>query len=401
MTISSNVGENCPYCQTPIKPGVPVLICNECGMPHHAECWQENHGCTTFGCQGSPAVVQGTAALPALHPTPSGHLPCPFCGYLLGPMDVACPRCEHLRRQAPLGAPAPTPSMPALPVMRKRRLSWSWAFIACLVIVYICYYISQHIQYAREEVINTITPPAPAPAVEEPSHSRDGAELVFIPAGEFLMGSTDADTDAEADEKPQHTVYLDAYYIYKNDVTVAQYRQFCLATGREMPIAPAWGWIDDHPMVNVSWDDAKAYADWAGASLPTEAQWEKAARGTDGRIYPWGNEWEPTNCNNYVEGTGLGRTSPVGFYPAGASPYGCLDMEGNVMQWCADWYDKRYYEYSPSSNPTGPEIGATVVLRGEAWFCNFTTPFRTACRFDSPADPSQRYDFIGFRCVVR
>jgi hypothetical protein len=111
---ASVIGKNCPYCQTPIKPGAPVTVCTSCGMPHHADCWQENHGCTTFGCQGrpmiSPGVVPAPAAatqppLPALHPTPSGNLPCPTCGYLMEAMDITCPRCEYLRRQAASGAP--------------------------------------------------------------------------------------------------------------------------------------------------------------------------------------------------------------------------------------------------------------------------------------------------------
>ncbi len=118
--------------------------------------------------------------------------------------------------------------------------------------------------------------------------------MVRIPAGTFLMGSKAG--EGSDDEHPQHTVDLTGYWIYRTDVTVAQYRKFCTATGREMPDAPDWGWQDDHPVVNVDWDDANAYADWAGAALPTEAQWEKAARGTDGRIYPWGNDWDATKC---------------------------------------------------------------------------------------------------------
>ena len=116
---------------------------------------------------------------------------------------------------------------------------------------------------------------------------KDGAVMVYVPAGEFVMGD-----DQMPRSSPRRTVTLDAFWIYKNDVTVAQYRKFCQATGRQMPQTPTWGWKDDHPVVNVTWDDAKAYCDWAGAALPTEAQWEKAARGTDGRMYPWGNEWD-------------------------------------------------------------------------------------------------------------
>ncbi len=114
MTTSSSIGKNCPFCQTPIKPGAPVMICTACGMPHHAECWQENHGCTTFGCQGSPAAAPGTATPPPVfRPTPSGHLACPTCGYLMGPMDTTCPRCEYLRAQVQVAAP-PITAMPQM-----------------------------------------------------------------------------------------------------------------------------------------------------------------------------------------------------------------------------------------------------------------------------------------------
>jgi len=137
-------------------------------------------------------------------------------------------------------------------------------------------------------------------------------------------------------------VNLDGYWIYKYEVTVAQYRKFCNETGSNMPEAPSWGWQDDHPIVHVSWDNATAYTQWAGVRLPTEAQWEKAARGTDGRAYPWGNEWDATKCANSV-GQRLSSTKPIGSYPSDTSPYGALDMAGNVWEWCADWYDGNYY----------------------------------------------------------
>jgi formylglycine-generating enzyme required for sulfatase activity len=228
-----------------------------------------------------------------------------------------------------------------------------------------------------------------------PTNLKDGAEVVFIPAGVFLMGSKDG--NGKADEQPQHTVYLDSYYIYKYDVTVAEYRTFCQATGRAMPDAPSWGWLENHPMVDVSWNDAKAYADWAGAALPSEAQWEKAARGTDGRLYPWGNDWDAAKCN-----TGSKQTSSVGSFPAGASPYGCLDMAGNVWQWCADWYGEDYYKNSPTNNPTGPATGEVRVLRGGSWyyydFGDYKSGARGAVR--DGIGPDGWYYYIGFRCAV-
>lgn len=231
---------------------------------------------------------------------------------------------------------------------------------------------------------------ADAPQVNVPAllpttklNAKDGAEMVLVPAGAFLMGSSDEQLAAWQkaypgnrrgndfkDELPQHSVYLDAYYIYKNDVTVAQYRKFCKSTKRAMPEAPRWGWQDTHPMVNLSWEDAQAYAVWAGVLLPTEAQWEKAARGTDGRIFPWGNDWDAAKCNNSVDifdpDNHPGKASSVGSFPAGASPYGCLDMAGNVWQWCSDWYGADYYKLSPARNPTGPIKGIFHVLRGSS-----------------------------------
>ena len=243
--------------------------------------------------------------------------------------------------------------------------------------------------------------PEPAPPVPAPLgpgatrvNPKDGAEMVYVPAGAFTMGA------AEFYNAPTHTVNLSGYWIYKNDVTVAEYKAFCQATGRAMPQAPSWGWQDDNPVVDVTWDDATAYAAWAGVSLPTEAQWEKAARGTDGRAYPWGNDWDPSLCVHSASTFGdLGSTKPVGSCPAGASPYGCLDMAGNVCQWCADWYDENYYKSSPASDPAGPESGTIRVLRGGSWCIYGPGIFRAAGR--SRYDPTGSYYDVGFRCSSR
>jgi formylglycine-generating enzyme required for sulfatase activity len=229
---------------------------------------------------------------------------------------------------------------------------------------------------------------------------KDGATMVLIPAGKFTMGSTDADKQAGANQKPQHTVHLDSFLIYRDLVTVAQYREFCKATGREMPEAPDWGWVDDHPIVLVTWDDASAYAQWAGASLPTEAQWEKAARGTDGRTYPWGNNWENgrLHCSKGTWGDAR-KTAPVGSCGSGASPYGVMDMAGNATQWCADYYESKYYRTSPSKNPTGPASGNGRVIRGGSWTSEASGTFHTARRTGS--HPAIRFMGTGFRCVVK
>ena len=158
-----------------------------------------------------------------------------------------------------------------------KQLHWFIVLLCLIVFITAC---------LSEDATKTqpTTTTARAQQVVEKINAKDGAKMVWIPAGEFIMGS-----DEYAAEKPAHKVYLDGFWMDKNDVTVAQYRQFCEATGRQMPKAPSWGWIDDHPVVNVTWDDAKAYADWAGMALPTEAEWEKAARGGEYHRYVWGD----------------------------------------------------------------------------------------------------------------
>ena len=175
-------------------------------------------------------------------------------------------------------------------------------------------------------------------------------EMILIPAGEFLMGSDpQKDQDAYNDEQPQHTVYLPDYSMAKTPVTNVQYAAFVERTNHSQPEhweagKPPRG-KEDHPVVHVSWHDAVAYCNWLAETtgkpyrLPTEAEWEKGARGTDGRICPWGDEWDAERCNT-VEG-GSGDTTPVGAYPEGASPYGVQDMCGNVWEWTADWYNEK------------------------------------------------------------
>ncbi len=231
-------------------------------------------------------------------------------------------------------------------------------------------------------------------------------EFVKVPAGEFWMGSDPkVDKAAQSDEQPQHQVYLDEFWIGKYPVTNKQYQVFTKETNRKTPN----GWINnnfskekaDHPIVNVSWQDAEAFCKWLSkvvnhkVGLPTEAQWEKAARGTDGRIYPWGNQAPSTKFANY-DGK-LGGTTPVGNYLEGMSPYGVLDMAGNVWEWVADWYSGSYYSQSSTDNPPGSTSGLSKVLRGGSWF-NLVNIGRSADRDWNY--PSFTGNYVGFRCSL-
>lgn len=232
--------------------------------------------------------------------------------------------------------------------------------------------------------------------------------MIYVPAGEFLMGSPDRDSHALNLEKPQHWVYLDAFWIDRTEVTNDQYRQ-CVEAG--VCGQPAY-WGDarfdggGYPVVGVTWYSAVAYCEWAGVRLPTEAEWEKAARGGDDRIYPWGDEFDGSRANfcdrNCEESgrdasvdDGYAQTAPVGSYPAGASPYGGLDMAGNVYDWVSDWYDQTFYARSPSHNPLGPASGEYRVVRGGSWR-NESADLRSAYR--GGTRPELQGSFIGFRC---
>jgi eukaryotic-like serine/threonine-protein kinase len=239
--------------------------------------------------------------------------------------------------------------------------------------------------------------------------SKDNMVQVHIPAGEFNMGLDGGDDN----EKPMHTVYLDEYWIDRTEVTNAQYA-LCVAAGNcekpeDLESQPSSLFIDknlaDHPVVFVDWNQAKAYCTWAGRRLPTEAEWERAARGTDERIYPWGVDFDGTKVNycdvncwaswkDSSNNDGYGTTSPVGTFPDGASPYGALDMAGNAYEWVLDWFSLYTSEYQ--NNPIGPVSGSEHVLRGGSWGDDILH-LRIVLRTDEPSD--FRRDFIGFRCA--
>ena len=268
--------------------------------------------------------------------------------------------------------------------------------------------------------IPTPTPTATPPYTPTPYAGEErvigGAPMVFVLPGEFLMGSVKA---GDADEQPQHSVYLDAFWIDKYEVTNAQYKR-CVDAGRcSMPLSTKsetrelyYGnpQYENYPVVAVSWNDAKTFCESVGKRLPTEAEWEKAARGTDARVYPWGNQFDKTRAN-VGEGS-QGDTTAVGSYPTGASPYGIMDLAGNVWEWVQDWYDPNYYRTSPRNNPMGPSSGTYRTIRGGSWLREFhwsvrwlkgewwsRPDFSGRISFRYLLFPDARFLWLGFRCA--
>jgi len=266
---------------------------------------------------------------------------------------------------------------------------------------------------------------AAAAIPREIQNSKDGYVLMYVPRGVFMMGSPDGEGDSS--EHPRHKVYLDGYYVGKYEVTNAQFKRFVDSTGYVTDAekkgegygltskdGSKWGWVKgldwreprypgdsisermDHPVVQISWNDAKAYADWARLRLPTEAEWEKAARGGTDTRYWWANgaSHDYANCNGVGGKDRWDTTSPVGSFPANG--YGLYDTAGNVYEWCSDWYAKAYYRSSPARNPAGPSPTEFRVVRGGSWL-NSPASMRSACRIKRT--PGYWSADLGFRCA--
>jgi len=232
----------------------------------------------------------------------------------------------------------------------------------------------------------------------------NNVEMVLIPAGDFIMGNDDGPDY----EKPAHTVYLDVFYMDIYETTNREYEN-CVNAGICQP--PIYNGsnsrssyyenpqYDNYPVIYVNWDMAKTYCEWRGAELPTEAQWEKAARGTNGRTYPWGEKVPDCSIANYwslASGICVGDTTSVGNYESGKSPYGIYDMAGNVWEWVLDWYSEMYYHDSPVANPLGPDSGQDRTVRGGAWLGDY--PFLQASSRHSESYWQQGFVDVGFRC---
>jgi formylglycine-generating enzyme required for sulfatase activity len=314
--------------------------------------------------------------------------------------------------------------------MRKRKLLITIVVILVSIIV-----LGSVIFILRDPLLVLIGHQTPTLGMGSKMVSKvDGMEMLYIPAGEFIMGFKDFDpanntykfTQPEL-QQPQHTIYLDDYWIDKTEITNRMFTKFInssqyitdaekrgngiVASDQKTywrrveglswknPIDPNKNIVGlgSHPVTQVSWNDANAYCIWAGRRLPTDAEWEKAARGTDMRIYPWGNN-EPTGELANFPDKKLADylfSAPVGSYPKGTSPYGALDMAGNVWEWVYDWYGEEYYKISPMQNPTGPSTGEMHIIRGGSWDLNYGY----AAVYRAVEFPNEGSASLGFRCA--
>ncbi|MCI0551850.1 MAG: SUMF1/EgtB/PvdO family nonheme iron enzyme [Anaerolineae bacterium] len=285
-----------------------------------------------------------------------------------------------------------------------------WTIIGLLTLLFI-WLVKNHLAMDDSAVTTLLPLPAPTLGIGSVSISpNDGMKMLYVPAGEFIMGG-----DVYYDEKPIHTVNLNAFWIDQTEVTNAMFAEFLTEEGNREEGGVPWldsqdedtqihlqedSWqadqgFENYPVIEVTWYGANAYCSWAGRRLPTEAEWEKVARGTNGNIYPWGNDAPNPDLLNFNDN--IGATTKTGSYPNGASPYGALDMTGNVWEWVADRHSRTYYTNSPVDNPVGPETGFFRVLRGGAW--NYRDTYaRTIHRHRGV--PIISHDFIGFRCAI-
>jgi formylglycine-generating enzyme required for sulfatase activity len=280
--------------------------------------------------------------------------------------------------------------------MLEKRLKWAF-FLLTLVFagLPIAGIVLDVLKPSAIEVEETTTPPIASTSGPSPARAIQ-EDMVLIPAGRFIRGYNGGGFD----EKPEASVMLDAYWVDRYEVTYANYLAFVTTTGHRKPISRYVKHFDKlsgatQPAVYVSWEDADEYCRYRGARLPTEAEWEKAARGPDGLLWPWGNKderaWANTGNPDPVE-----FTAPVGSFPRDRSPYGVYDMAGNIMEWVADWYQEDVYKDTKQANPQGATTGTYKVIRGSSWG-TFGKETRLTIRLKMT--PDFRDTTIGFRCA--
>lgn len=226
-------------------------------------------------------------------------------------------------------------------------------------------------------------------------HEETGIEMVYVPGGTFMMGSADDDPDGSDDQRPQHAHAVDAFWIGRTEITIGQWLSVMESAP---PSNDDLG--DDHPVGGVSWGDVRAFCDKTGVEFPTEAQWEYAARGPEGSVYPWGNTWDASLCQSQRDPDNRLRESaaPVGSFPGGASWCGALDMAGNVWEWCADRYDPDAYKSYATGDLTPPSTGRERVVRGGSVV--LPHPYNFRCDGRGHKDPTFRMGDVGFRCAL-
>ncbi len=384
----------------------------------------------------APKAPEPAPAAPPRPASPPPAAPRPMVASAAAPSPAVSPvaEAEIATVLSPAAPGAPTIQPVKVPV-------WIWVTAGLVVVAIVALGVGGALVLPGllpEAQPTAVTVPTSAPLVTQPTAAqpaasaapgelgvgstrvadKDGMPQVYVPASPFTMGSN---TGAN-DEQPQRIVYLDAYWMDQTDVTNAMFVKFSSASGYRTDaqtdgtglayVGGQWvnvqgaNWLypqgpgsdiknrGNHPVVQVSYNDARAYCQWAGRHLPTEAQGEKAARGRDGRIYPWGNDMPVRSLLNFR--SEIGSTTQVGLYPSGASPYGALDMAGNVWNWVLDWYGATYYADAPVRNPVGPLTGQQRLARGGSWF-DTANQIRTTARY--PLDPKSHGSNLGFRCA--
>jgi len=399
---SRYVGLKCPVRKTPFKLGQTIIVCQESDVAFSLEGWNYLKTTTCPYCEQNVFLPSKKDEKQRYYPVPKSVL---IKWFVLGSsVTMFCGIIFFIiwSKTSNLTAIAPPPT-------------------------YISTSASPRVIVFPETPTFKVSTQIPSLTLDPEPNSQtsniDGMMQVYVPAGKFLMGASPDDSMAGKDEKPQHTVYLDDYFIDLTEVTNEMFAFFIEKTGY-VTTAERDGWSWDYdgtnwqktrgadwrhpkgpnsdfqgrlkfPVVRVSWDDALEYCKWAGRRLPTEAEWEKAARGTNGALYPWGSASPTSHLLNFNQN--VGDAVSVGLYPDGASPYGALDMAGNVWEWIADWYDESYYSHSSDDNPGGPSTGLGRGMRGGSWIWG-ARQNRGSWREWGYQDNS--YWSTGFRCAI-